>query len=415
MPATIICLLLLTPAAEPADNIATPEANARRFVTALQNGKFADAAADFDDTMRKVLPIEKLEGMWKAIVGKVGALENQLSVRTEKAEPYTIAFVTCKFAKATLDVKVVFDKQRKIAGLNFVPTDSKDAYPPPAYAKAESFREVSVKVGTGEWQLPGTLTIPKDGGPFPATVLVHGSGPQDRDETVGRLKPFRDLAWGLATKGIAVLRYEKRTKEHALKLVGSNTLTVKEETIDDALLAAELLRKTPGIDPKRVFIVGHSQGAMMAPRMALADPSLAGIALLAAPSRPLEDVMLEQTSRLLEHRERLSEPELKLMESLQRIGKLIKDGKLTLDTPPTELLGATPRYWRSICGFTTTADANKLSLPILILQGENEEACARIVLQIPHLNTPILRRRVVVGRQGPGVELPCARQRAAAS
>ena len=112
---------------------------------------------------------------------------------------------------------------------------------PPPYAKAGAYREKDFTVGTGEWRLPGTLTLPVGvTKPLPALVLVHGSGPNDRDETILANKPFRDLAWGLASKGIAVLRYEKRTKEYATKLraAGIRDLTVKEETIDDALSAA---------------------------------------------------------------------------------------------------------------------------------------------------------------------------------
>src|SRR5262249_47483141 len=94
--------------------------------------------------------------------------------------------------------------------------------------------------------------------------------------------------------------------------------------------------------------------------------------MLAAPSRPLEDVMLEQTEAGLKHRDKLMEADVKLLEALHHIGKLIKDGKLNDDTPSSELLGATPKYWRSLCGYTTVPDAQKLKLPILILQGEND-------------------------------------------
>jgi uncharacterized protein len=202
------------------------------------------------------------------------------------------------------------------------------------------------------------------------SVLVHGSGPQDRDETIGRLKPFRDLAWGLATKGIAVLRYEKRTKEHGLKTLEVKNFTVKEETTDDALAAAEMLRSTAKIDPKRVFVAGHSLGAMMAPKMALADKALAGIVLLASPSRPLEVLMLEQTERALDDKTSKPEAEVKMLATLRAIATKVTDGKLTADTSPAELMGMSAGYWHSITGYRPPADALKLTLPILVLQGE---------------------------------------------
>jgi dienelactone hydrolase len=368
MNAALLLLLSTVPSAEPA----TTEERAKAFVTALADGRFADAAKDFDDAVKKALPGNKLEEIWKRVTTQVGPLQKQLGVRVENEEPFVIAYVRCQFDKATLDVKVVYDKQNRISGLNVVPATSKDQFPPPPYARPDSFREEQVKIGAGEWVLPGTLTIPKGDGPFPAVVLVHGSGPQDRDETIGPAKVFRDLAWGLATRGIAVLRYEKRTKQYGLKVALAKSFTVKEETIDDALIAAELLRHTPAIDPKRVYILGHSQGAMMASRMALADPALAGIVLLAAPSRPIEDLILEQTRAGLQKREKLTTAEVQLLEALQKIGQLIKDGKLTAETPRSELLGMPGVYWMSLAGYSATADALRVDRPILILQGDTD-------------------------------------------
>src|SRR5206468_6047038 len=136
----------------------------------------------------------------------------------------------------------------------------------PPYAKPDSFVEESVTVGKdGEWPLPGTLTVPKGDGPFPAVILVHGSGPHDRDESIGPNKPFRDLAGGLASRGVAVLRYEKRTREHGAKMMAAAPITVKEEVLDDALAAVKLLRREKGVDAGRVYILGHSLATTKAP------------------------------------------------------------------------------------------------------------------------------------------------------
>jgi dienelactone hydrolase len=368
MSAALVLLLAIGPVAQP-----TPtEERGKAFVTALEKGQFAEAAKGFDDTMKKALPGDGLQDLWKKVLSQVGAFQKQLGVRSEKAGVYVVVLVTCKFEKATLDVKVVYDKEQRVSGLNFLPADVKELYPPPAYARPDSFSEKEVKVGSGDWILPGTLTLPKGDGPFPAVVLVHGSGPHDRDSTIGRVKPLRDLAWGLASNGIAVLRYEKRTREHGAALTKVKTFTVKEETIDDALAGAELLRNTAGIDPKRVFILGHSQGALLAPRMALADKALAGVVMLAAPSRPLEDVLLEQTTNRLAKRAEMAAEEVELLEKLQKVGQLVKDNKLKADTPPSELLGLTPDYWKSICSFSATTEALQVDRPMLILQGEGD-------------------------------------------
>ena len=152
-------------------------------------------------------------------------------------------------------------------------------------------------VGEGtEFPLNGLLTLPDGlGKPVPAAVLIHGSGPSNMDEKVMKLTPFRDLAIGLAEHGIATLRYDKRTFAHARRMKKSvRTVTVWEETIEDALLAAELLKKDRRIDPERVFLIGHSMGAMLAPRIDAEGADARGLVLMAGTPYRLEDIVLRQ-------------------------------------------------------------------------------------------------------------------------
>ena len=146
--------------------------------------------------------------------------------------------------------------------------------------------------------LKGLLTLPDGHGPFPAVVLVHGSGSSNMDEKVGKLTPFKDIALGLAQRGIASVRYDKRSYAHGLKMVldKGHPITVREETIDDALLAARLLRSDSRIDSSRIFLLGHSMGAMLAPRIECSGGDFAGLILLAGTPRRLEEVLLEQTA-----------------------------------------------------------------------------------------------------------------------
>jgi dienelactone hydrolase len=138
--------------------------------------------------------------------------------------------------------------------------------------------------------------MPEGKGPFPAVVLVSGSGPNDMDSTVGPNKPFRDLAEGLAAHGIASIRYTKRTRQYGPKL--GKDITLAQEILDDAVSAVKLLRATPGIDPKRVFVAGHSLGGYAAPWIGQADPSLAGLIILAGATRPV-DVLIDEQVRYL--------------------------------------------------------------------------------------------------------------------
>jgi dienelactone hydrolase len=230
-----------------------------------------------------------------------------------------------------------------------------------------------VTVGAGTpYPLPATLDMPLGDGPFPAVVLVHGSGPHDRDETIGPNKPLRDLADGLASRGIATLRYEKRTRQHAAKFIDA-PITIKEEVLDDARGAVALLRQTPGVDPKRVFIVGHSLGGMLAPKLATLDPKLGGIVVLAGNARPLEDLIVEQFTYLGKLG---GEPDAVVMERLDKVkaaAAKVKDPKLSPETPAAELpLGVRAEYWLSLRGYEPATVAAGLSMPVLVLSGERD-------------------------------------------
>lgn len=142
--------------------------------------------------------------------------------------------------------------------------------------------------------LPATLTMPVGPGPAAAVVLVHGSGPGDRDATVGQIKQFKDLALGLASRGIAVLRYDKRTRVHASLMRDLSGFTVKDESIDDAVAAVQVLRSTSGVDPNRIVVLGHSMGGMLVPRIAAAGPPAAGFVVMAGAARPIPQAVVER-------------------------------------------------------------------------------------------------------------------------
>jgi dienelactone hydrolase len=220
--------------------------------------------------------------------------------------------------------------------------------------------------------MPGTLTTPAGAAPFTAVELVHGSGPNDRDETVGGNKPFKDLAWGPASKGVAVLRYEKRTKQHGAKLASIRAFTVKDEVLDDALAAVELLRKTEGIDAKRIFVLGHSLGGMLVPRIGRLDPNIAGLIALAGATRPLEDVIPEQLAYIFSVDGTISPEEQKQLDQAKEQAAKVKALKPEDANSSAIVFSAPVSYWLDLRGYNPPETAKELKQPLLILQGERD-------------------------------------------
>jgi dienelactone hydrolase len=351
------------------------KAKAKAFVEQLAKDDFEAAVKDFDTVMAKVQPPDKLGETWKGFVEKIGAFKKQKSMRTERIGKYAIVYVACEFAKAPFDIKVVFNGDQQISGMFFTPPkDSAGDYQAPPYVRKGSFMEKEVKVGSGEWVLPGTLTMPNGAGPFRAVVLVHGSGPQDRDESIGPNRFFRDLAWGLGSRGIAVLRYEKRTKEHAAKMAAvKDTLTLKEEVTDDALAAVALLRKTEGIDAQHIFVLGHSLGAMLAPRIGVLDPEVAGLIAMAGTTRPFADILVEQLDYVLSLSDDAPEEAKKQLQKIRDQAAALQKAKVTKDTPASEFpFGMTAVNWLSIQECHPAEEAAKVKQPMLVLQGERD-------------------------------------------
>jgi len=339
------------------------------FVQNMADGKFTEAVAPFDAAMTQAMSADRLKQTWQATLAQYGAFKKMGTTRTAREGGFDEVFVPLEFANTTLDCKVVFDADGKIGGLWFVPHVDAAAsqYSPPAYADSSRFTESEVTVGDGEWKLPGTLAMPKGAGPFPALVLVHGSGPNDRDESIGANKPFKDLALGLASKGIAVLRYDKRTKVYHDKLIGANPkhFTVKQETIDDAVAAVDLLQRTEKIDPKRVFVLGHSLGGMLVPRIAKADPKIAGLISMAGATLPLEDAMLDQITYIASLKGSLSEADKKQIDDLKAEIAKVKD--VTPDSP--SLLGVPASYWIDLRDYHPAEAAKSVKQPLFIIQG----------------------------------------------
>ncbi len=345
---------------------------ATRLLDHLDAGEYAQAEAMFSADMAKAVPAATLKTVWESLPAQVGAAQGRGEATSISKDANTFVNVPLRHAKAGLVAKLVVDADGRIAGFLVQPGEAPAAS---AVAEDAAFIEREVSVGTGERALPGTLAMPKGTGPasgpgVPAVVLVHGSGPHDRDQSIGPNKPFLDIARGLAAQGIAVLRYEKRSKARPRDLANSG-FTVDDETTNDAVLAVATLRSLAGIDAKRVFVLGHSQGGMMAPRIAAMSGHVAGLVLLAAPARSLLDIVVEQNRRLAVLDDgKTSDAEREAINQLIQQVRTIRDPKT--DAATKTLLSQPAGYWRSIDTVDAVAEANSVALPMLVLQGARD-------------------------------------------
>ncbi len=351
----------------------TDEDLARRatdFAAAVVAEKY-DAAREMSTAdMKTALQGEAFPKLRSDLVAQMGALKSAGTAWFgDVVSGYRRFRVPVSFESGMYDFQIVFDADGLVAGMGVLPFR---AQPQKEDLANAPWRELDVSVGPEGRTLPGTLTLPKGEGPYPAVVLVHGSGPNDRDESILGNKPFRDIAHGLAARGIASLRYDKRTfarpndfKENLAKL------TVKEETIDDAAAAIKLLSSRPEIEGKRVFVLGHSLGGQLVPRIAKAA-KVAGIIVMAGSALPLPEKMVEQTDYLSKLDGSVSAEEQKNLEMLTQAVSTLREAMKQPDSSGKLYMGAPVGYYKDLEAHNAPAEAAALGLPVLVLQGKRD-------------------------------------------
>ena len=350
-------LLSILLAAQPAQD---PAALAKKALDLVLAGQYAEFLQMSTADVQKGMPEAELAKVG-AMIKTYGAMEKIAEPVVTKSGPNSIVVFAAKFANQNINFRITVNSAGLIAGFYQLPGGVD--WQRPEYSRPTTFKERDVTVGEGEWKLPGTLTVPVGAGPFPAAVLVHGSGPNDRDETVGGAKVFKDLAEGLASRGIVVLRYEKRTLQYRGRIAGSANFTVQEETVEDAVKAIALLRTQAEVNGGRVFVIGHSLGAYVAPRIAEQDGKLAGVVLMAGNVRPVEDLLVEQVTYM-----GITGKPLDNAKAFQATVKKLEAG----DEDSPALGGVPVAYWLDLKGYDPAAAAKKLGIPMLILQGERD-------------------------------------------
>ena len=340
------------------------------FMIEIKLENLEKAYTYFNDLMKSQFTLSQFRDTWNTIISTYGNFLLITNTSESVQQGYDVVFVNCTFSNDHYIIfKIVFDDEKQISGFWTEKIESINSYSPPNYVEISYFSEFDVTIGSDPWILPGTVSVPIGEGPFPCVVLIHGSGPADRDETIGPNKPFKDIAWGLSSNDIIVLRFDKRTNVYSEKIAPLKNFTLEDEIIDDVYAAIDFLMSYDKVNQKQIFILGHSLGAMTAPKIATENDNISGMIMFAASVRGLEDLIYNQTVYLANLDGVIDQNELENIELVNKSREKIKELNITYYE---QVLGAYRPYWEYLSKYDPVETTKGLSIPIMIIQGKRD-------------------------------------------
>lgn len=268
------------------------KARAKECIYLFRQEKFETLYQRMDKDMQRILDVEKLQGFWYSLEMQMGAVKEVGEPEVTDNDSLIITVTPVQFEKNKFGFKLVFDEVGKISGMFLEPATKQ--YTPASYVDASLFYEIKKTLPDPKYPVEGMLTIPNRGRPFPVVIIAAGSGPSDKDLTMGPNRIYKDLAWGLANHGVATYRFDKRTKTYGQQMSKVKNLTVKEEYLEDLKLAIQVVKKNPEIDSTRIYILGHSEGGYLIPYFEKNLKGVAGYISFAGNYSELAPLLLDQ-------------------------------------------------------------------------------------------------------------------------
>ncbi len=329
------------------------------YAEAMAEGDFAKVSAAFSKQLKKKLNMISLTQSYNKISDGMGEFVEIAGTTYKTSEKYTTVQVIMHYKNNGIKLTLTYNDANEIDGLFM-------AYSPLPYTLADNdkFKEKAIKLGDPE--IDGILCLPK-GEVSEVAILVQGSGQTDMNETVGggANTPFKDIAHGLAEKGIATIRYNKRFYQYPE--TAKADMTVKEEVLDDVALAIAFAKDNKHAKFSAITIIGHSLGGMLAPKIAQDNPDVARIISLAGSPRNLADIALDQATDAI-NASSIPDSSKKLNISYAQ-SEVNKVKKLESAKDGETILGFTTHYWLALNKIDTPAIVKELKIPMLFLQG----------------------------------------------
>ncbi len=331
----------------------------------MAGGDFSETCSLFTDAVAAQLDEKALKDAWEKTVAGIGAYIGYHSTEATAKGGSTIVKSILEYEKSGLTVLFTFNEYGKIDGLwlNYCTI-------PAAAESTASYTEIPVEIG--EYGLDGLLTLPSGAEKPPVIIMLQGSGQHDYDETIGAAqnKPFRDIARGLAERGIATLRYNKRYYQYPEK--ASADITIEDEATEDAAAAIAFAKGRDEVDGDKIIILGHSLGGMLAPRIAAENADVKGIISLAGSPRNLADIILDQNTDALNASSISKDEKEKKLEQVRAETERIKSLTEQNVGESKAIFGISAVYWLSLNKSVGADFVGSLNLPMLFLQGGSD-------------------------------------------
>lgn len=332
---------------------------AHTYLDSFLRGNYDEAlkSVRYDQNLQKAFPKSLMVSAHLSIIDSYGSYIEMIGSDTQIINGFYVVSFGVMHENRNMLYNVVFDTSGFVAGFH---------YKTMAHAahffseKTHAFEEQTVRFGNEPFVIEGTLTVPLGRTSFPTLILVHGAGPTDRDLSTLGSKPFMDIAHGLAERGIAVLRYDKRTFTHQVVYSQTdiiNTMTIFDEVIEDVINAVDFIETNEVFNADGIHILGHGLGGNQVPRIGNLEPRISSFVILGGHVSPLHHIIKDQ----------LQEGEQKA--TAEKAIKIIESEDYTPLVPPVETLGMGYAYWSDLLAYNPLVEARKLAKPLLIIQG----------------------------------------------